>query len=391
MPHFTRRWSLARVRKNIAKGALRFSTALGMILSAAALLSPAHAAGGPTVTTTAGKVQGFVVNGVSEFLGIPYAAPPVGNLRWRPPVASASWSGVRQAAAYGPICAQIYEDAVYAGPANSNEDCLYLNVFTPLPKAGQKLPVIFWIHGGGNDDGETPGYDGSKLAAQGHTVVVSVEYRLNLFGFLALPSLDSEGHNFGNYGILDQQFALQWVHNKIAKFGGNPNNVTVAGQSAGAQDTSIALVSPLDKGLFQHGICESLCTVNVTPLAQALADGTAFAAAAGCGSETGAAQAACLRAVPAAKIQALAGNGIVYQSNGETQNTGNSAYVAGAMVDGTIIPVQPIVAWHTGAFNMPMTLMNGAVLDEENFQLAKVEWYERPVSRSPRQSTKARS
>ena len=161
----------------------------------------------------------------------------------------------------------------YAGPANNNEDCLYLNVFTPLPKAGQNLPVIFWIHGGGNVDGETPGYDGSKLAAQGHTVVVSIEYRLNLFGFLALPSLDNEGHLFGNYGILDQQFALQWVHNNIANFGGNPNNVTVGGQSAGAQDTTIDMISPLAKGLFQHGICESLCAVNVTPLSRRLVGG----------------------------------------------------------------------------------------------------------------------
>jgi para-nitrobenzyl esterase len=366
MLNFTRRWSLARVRESITKGALKSSAALAMMLCAAALISPAHAAGGPTVKTTAGKVQGFAVNGVYEFLGIPYAAPPVGNLRWRPPVAHAAWSQTLQATAYGPICAQVTTLGVYSGPANNNEDCLYLNVFTPLPKAGQNLPVIFWIHGGGNYDGETPGYDGSKMAAQG-TVVVSIEYRMNLFGFLAIPSLDNEGHNFGNYGILDQQFALQWVHNNIAKFGGNPNNVTVGGQSAGATDTSINIISPLAKGLFQHGICESECAVNETPLSTALADGNAFAAAAGCGSQTGAAQAKCLRAVPAATIEALAG----------TTSTA-SAFISGPMVDGTIIPIQPIVAWHTGAFNKPMTVMNGSVADEENFFLNIIEYFESP-------------
>jgi para-nitrobenzyl esterase len=314
MINSTGRWCPARARKNIAKRALKSLTAFSMILSAGALLSPAHAAGAPTVTTTAGKVQGFVVNGVSEFLGIPYAAPPVSNLRWRPPVAPASWSGVRQATAYGPICAQISLLGAYAGPSNNNEDCLYLNVFTPLPKASQKLPVIFWIHGGGDADGETPGYDGSKLAAQG-TVVVSMEYRMNLFGFLAIPSLDSEGHLFGNYGILDQQFALHWVHDNIAKFGGDPSNVTVGGQSAGAQDTSINMISPLAAGLFKHGICMSECNVNVTPLATAVTNGNAFATAAGCGALTGAAQAAGLRAVPAATIEALAGNGLAIQRN----------------------------------------------------------------------------
>jgi para-nitrobenzyl esterase len=364
---FERALSL-RPRRGSARTLLRTGLAFGMILCSAALLAPtqSYAAAGPTVATAQGKVQGFVVNGIYEFLGIPYAAPPVGKLRWRPPVKHAAWSNTLQATSYAPICAQVTTLGVYAGPANSNEDCLYLNVFTPLPKKSQKLPVIFWIHGGGNYDGETPGYDGSKMAAQG-TVVVSIEYRLNLFGFLAVPSLDSEDHPFGNYGILDQQFALQWVHDNIAKFGGDPSNVTVGGQSAGATDTSINLVSPLAKGLFQHAICESECAVNEAPLATSVADGTAFANAAGCGTQTGAAQAACLRALPAATVEALAGT-----------TSAASSFVGGPMVDGTILPIQPIVAWHTGAFNKPMTVMNGSVADEENFFLNIIEYFETP-------------
>jgi para-nitrobenzyl esterase len=384
----------SRLCKCVQKSKLRTCLKLGVALSACMFLAPVpsyaqgKSSGGPIVTTTAGKVQGFVVNGVSEFLGVPYAAPPLGNLRWRPPVVHASWSGVRQANAYAPICAQISLGGSFSGPANNNEDCLYLNVFTPLPKAGQKLPVLFWIHGGGDYDGETPGYDGSKLALQGHTVVVSVAYRLNLFGFLAIPSLDNEGHLFGNYGILDQQLALHWVHDNIAKFGGNPNNVTVGGQSAGAQDTTINIISPLAKGLFQHGICMSACSVNFTTLPTALSRGEAFAAAAGCGTQTGSAQAACLRALPAATVEALAGNGITYTtqpgapgatSTGFTEDTGNSPYVVNdGMLDGTIVPIQPIVAWHTGTFNKPMTIMNGRTRDEETFLIAPLEMFEQP-------------
>ena len=138
------------------------------------MLLPLQAqAASPIVQTDKGPVQGFVQNGVAEFLGIPYAAPPTGNLRWRPPVAHQSWSKTLVATQYAPICAQITTLGVFAGPPNNNEDCLYLNVFTPNvnTSTNEKLPVIYWIHGGGNVDGETPGYDGSKMAADGHTVV----------------------------------------------------------------------------------------------------------------------------------------------------------------------------------------------------------------------------
>ncbi len=180
---------------------------------------------------------------VSEFRGIPYALPPVGDLRWRPPVAAKPWEGVRQATEFGPACAQITTLGAFAGPPNANEDCLTLNVFTPTEIAGAKLPVFVWIHGGGNMDGSSAGYDGSRLADRGHTVVVSVNYRLGLFGFLADPALDAEGHPFGNYGLLDQQLALRWVKQNIAAFGGDPGNVTLGGQSAGSIDTE-ANVAP---------------------------------------------------------------------------------------------------------------------------------------------------
>ncbi len=350
------------------------SLALGLTLIGA-LMAPLHAraATGPIVDTTAGKVEGLVTNNVAEFLGIPYAKPPVGGLRWMPPVAHSSWSGTRKTVAFGPNCAQITELGVFAGPANNNEDCLYLNVFTPNVSSSAKLPVLFWIHGGGNEDGESSDYDGSKLAAQGRTVVVTVNYRLNLMGFLAVPSLDSEGHHFANYGIMDQQLALNWVHNNIAKFGGDPKNVTVGGQSAGAEDTGIHMISPLDAGLFQRALCESGCPSTYYPsrglfptVAQAEAVGTNFAVAAGCGSKTGAAQAKCLRSLTAAQVEALAG----------TASTA-SPYVLGPILDGTIIPIQPIDAWNSGAFTH-MPLINGNTLDEENFTLAISEYFSGP-------------
>ncbi len=367
--HF-RSYLSSRLNKHVGSAALKTSIVLGTALCViGSFAMPAQAGPGPVVATTQGKVQGFVVNGVSEFLGIPYAAPPVGNLRWRPPIAHAPWGGVKKATAFGPTCAQITTLGVFAGPANNNEDCLYLNVFTPNPSATAKRPVLVWIHGGGNYDGESNDYDGSKLASQGNTVVVTLNYRLNLMGFMALPDIDNhEGHPFGNYGIMDQQFVLKWVQTNIANFGGDPTNVTVGGQSAGASDTGINMVSPLSAGLLEHGICESSCPINEALLSVAENKGAAFEAAAGCGSQsTPAARVACLRALPAATIESLAGTA-----------SATSPYIQGPMVDGTVLPVLPIQAWHTGAFNKPMTIMNGRVEDEENFFTAIIEYFESP-------------
>jgi para-nitrobenzyl esterase len=327
----------------------------------------AIAASGPIVQTDSGKVRGFILDNVAEFLGIPYAAPPVGDLRWAPPQAAAAWQGIRTATSYGATCAQVTTLGVFAGPANNNEDCLFANVFSPNLQNTARLPVIVWIHGGGNLDGESTDYDGSKMATQGNTVVVTFNYRLNLMGFLAVSSLDSEDHNFGNYGLLDQQMMLSWVRQNIANFGGDPNNVTLGGQSAGAEDTGFAMLSPLAAGLFQRGICESFCpTGNIPTLSAAESIGEQFATAAGCGNKTGAAQASCLRRVPAAEVEALAGT-----------PSAASAYVLGPMLDGTVLPVQPPTAWANGQFTH-LPLMNGNVQDEQNFSLAITEYFSNP-------------
>jgi para-nitrobenzyl esterase len=341
---------------------LLLATAGGIVCGA-----PALAASGPVVQTASGPVEGFLKNNVAEFLGIPYAAPPVGKLRWNPPQAPKSWTKTLQATAYGPTCAQITTLGVFAGPANNNEDCLFVNVFTPNLQNTANLPVVVWIHGGGNLDGESNDYDGSKLALRGNTVVVTINYRLNLMGFLSVPSLDGEGHNFSNYGLLDQQAALQWVHTNIAGFGGNPTNVTLGGQSAGADDTGLNMISPLAAGLFQRGICESFCpTGNLQTLAAAESVGTQFANAAGCGSVSGKAQAICLRNLSAAQVEALAGTA-----------SAASRYVLGPVLDGTVIPVQPPTAWANGQFTH-MPLINGNVQDEQNFSLAITEYFSKP-------------
>ncbi|ACK50264.1 Carboxylesterase type B [Methylocella silvestris BL2] len=358
-----RLWARSRPRGlRLSAGA---AMALGLMFALGARAPLESAAAGPLVNTKEGPVKGVIGNGVAQFLGIPYAEPPIGDLRWRPPKKHAPWSGVLQATAYGPVCAQSNLFGVFAGPANNNEDCLYLNVFTPNidPAGREKLPVIVWIHGGGNVDGETPGYDGSKLAAQGHTVVVTMEYRLNVFGWLSHPALDNEGHLFGNYGLLDQQLVLKWVQRNIAQFGGDKNNVTVGGQSSGALNAALSMVSPLAKGLLHRVICQSYCPAPLlpggysTPLATAEARGVAFAVAAGCGSGTDAATAKCLRSLTAAQAGALRGN-----------------FTAGqGVVDGQIVPMQPMTAFATGQFNH-VPLINGDVEDEQNFFLAITEY-----------------
>jgi para-nitrobenzyl esterase len=320
----------------------------------------------PIVETNEGQVQGLISNGVTKFLGIPYAAPPVGNLRWRPPVDHAPWTNVLRTTRFAPICAQTTTLGVFSGPPNKNQNCLYLNVFTPNLNPSALLPVIVYIHGGGNYDGETPGLDGSKLASQGKVVVVTMEYRLNLMGFLAHPALDNEGHLFGNYGILDQQAALKWVQLNIARFGGNEDNVTVGGQSSGAIDTMINLVSPRATGLFDRAICQSACLADYPLATKAAAEtvGVAFAVAAGCGSGAGPAVAKCLRNLSAAKIEELAG----------TASAPSKFTISSGIVDGQIVPDEPLTLLKSGRFNR-VPLMNGSTKDEMNFFLAITEYW----------------
>src|SRR5690242_10614928 len=226
------------------------------------LLAVAICSAADQVRTQSGVVEGGrTVDGVRAFKGIPFAAPPVGNLRWRPPQAAQSWTGVRKATQFGARCMQgrIYEDMVFrdSGPS---EDCLYLNVWTPATSADARLPVMVWIYGGGFQAGSAsePRQEGENLAKKG-VIVVSLNYRLGIFGFFSHPELTRESphHASGNYGLLDQVAALKWVQTNIGAFGGDPAKVTIAGQSSGAFSVNMHVASPLSKGLFRAAIAES--------------------------------------------------------------------------------------------------------------------------------------
>jgi para-nitrobenzyl esterase len=248
---------LALIRRRVVVSGLAVVAGLGW--PTALLLSlPAMAAVIPDsgiVSTQSGQVRGIVNGSVAEFLGIPYAAPPTGPLRWKPPQAPAPWSDVRDASQPGSACPQLPSPF---GPASENEDCLYLNIYAPA-NANGGLPVIVWIHGGAFISGQGSDYDGSALVQSGNVIVVSINYRLGIFGFLAHPALDSEvpDHSSGNYGLLDQQFALRWVQSNIGSFGGDPGNVTVAGESAGGFSVLTHMASPTAAGLFRRAIVES--------------------------------------------------------------------------------------------------------------------------------------
>ncbi|HEX4068345.1 MAG TPA: carboxylesterase family protein [Acidobacteriaceae bacterium] len=223
----------------------------------------AKADDGLTVKTADGKVHGKASQDgqVRTFLGIPYAAPPVGALRWKAPQAAEKWSGVREATEFGNRCIpqNAFPDMHYRDPGPS-EDCLTLNVWTPAKDKKAKLPVMVWIYGGGFTAGTTsePRQDGEHLATKG-VIVVSMNYRLGVFGFLALPGLaiESSDHAAGDYGLMDQTAALEWVKKNIAAFGGDPKNVTLFGESAGSISVSAQMASPMAQGLFAHAIGES--------------------------------------------------------------------------------------------------------------------------------------
>jgi len=252
----------------------------------------APALAGPTAYTIFGPVTGAVLaNGGAVFLGIPYAAPPVGPLRWRPPQPPKPWGKARPAIARGSLCAQ---PAMYWGnPRTINEDCLYLNIWNtdwpPTAPGREPKPVMVWFHGGSNMSGEgfTPLSDGARLASHG-VIVVSFNFRLAVFGFLALPELSEESarltgyRSSGNYALMDQIAALQWIQRNIAYFGGDPTNVTLLAATAGALDAAALMNSPLTQGLFRRVILESSPTLSRTrqplPLADAEAMGTEMAA-----------------------------------------------------------------------------------------------------------------
>ena len=241
-------------------------------------------------------MQGKTAARPSEYLGIPYAAPPVGALRWQPPQPAAPWHGIREATSFAPHCAQ---PGSPFGVASTSENCLYLNVYTPAGARGRNLPVMVWIHGGALVVGESDDYNPAALVQHG-VIVVTINYRLGVFGFLADSALAGRlGGPSGNYGLMDQQAALRWVQRNIGGFGGDARNVTVFGESAGGLSTLAQLVSPGARGLFQRAIVESgSYDLTQASLAEAEAAGAAFAATVGCASNT----AACLRSLPVSTI-----------------------------------------------------------------------------------------
>jgi para-nitrobenzyl esterase len=364
----------SRLRRNAVALALMLgSWLLALMLSTSAMAWDEERENGPVVKTADGHVRGFAEDGVYEFLGIPYAAPPVGSLRWMPPQPVKPWRETRDATKFGNTCPQVTELGAFAGPSSITEDCLYLNVFTPqLTAQNNGNAVLVWIHGGGNVDGESNDYDAAKLATGGPqgtpTVVVTLNYRLGLFGFLAHPALDNEGHPFANYGILDIQAVLKWVQQNIRAFGGDPTKVALGGQSAGAIDTGANLLSPLATGLFNRAIFESAPVIGSAfyfPLSTGLTAGNGFAAAADCPG-TDAAAATCLRKLTAQRILQLSG----------TPNA-SGPYVTGAMIDGTIIPTAPETAYQAGQFNK-MPIMGGNVQNELTFSNAITEYFSGP-------------
>ena len=274
-----------RTRWRAAKSLAVAGVVLGSLVATAPAMSMSTAGGrvgrnGPVVRTSGGAVRGMASGGVTEFLGIPYAAPPVGALRWRPPQPAARWFGVRDATQFGPHCPQL---ASPFGQASTSENCLFLNVFTPSwRRARRHHPVMVWIHGGALVTGESDDYLPTKLVQEGVTVV-TINYRLGALGFLAHPALADARGQSGDYGLMDQQAALRWVQRNIANFGGDPRNVTVFGESAGGLSTLSQVASPQARGLFDKAIVES-GSYNLTQasLSSAESAGEAFATKAGC-------------------------------------------------------------------------------------------------------------
>ena len=293
--HGFRKVSFARLSLGlVAAGALLVSSAAAG--ASAAVAGPSPAAGRLVVPTADGAVQGKASGMMDEFLGIPYAAPPVGPLRWRAPQPPARWHGIRQATKFGPHCPQPPSPF---GVASTSQNCLYLNVFTPAnTPAGQRLPVMVWLPGGAFVFGESNDYHPTGLVRHG-VVVVTLNYRIGALGFLADKALAGPDGSAGNYGLMDQQAALRWVQANIARFGGDPGNVTLFGESAGGVSVLSQLASPGARGLFAKAIVESgTYDLAQQPLAAAESAGRAFAAKVGCTTDVG----ACLRKLPVKTI-----------------------------------------------------------------------------------------
>lgn len=313
----------------------------------------------PVVTTDQGRLAGQVNGRAEEFLGVPYAAPPVEDLRFRPPRPAARWSGTREATRQAPACVQFLPVGL-SDPEYVSEDCLYLDVYRPRhARPGDRLPVLLWIHGGAFVLGTGTQFGGRTMADLTDSVVVSVNYRLGQLGYLAAPELAREnGLGSGSYGLMDQIAALNWTRGNIAAFGGNPANITLWGQSAGSASVCAMLSSPRTAGLFSRAVLQSgPCTLLRAPgAAQAAAAAGDFAVAAGCPDP--ATRAACLRAVPAADLIAA----------GRTRPAAGPAFGDG------LLPTQPSEAIASGRWNKVPVLI-GSTRAEAKFFLAGTHPY----------------
>jgi len=323
----------------------RTTTCLFLVLSSVYVL---YGWQGPIVAVPGGQVQGqSMKDGGAVFRGIPFAQPPLGDLRWREPMPVKRWTGVRPAAEFGGECAQ---NPMWGHPKVVNEDCLYLNIWTPaLPPTSLK-PVMVWIHGGGNVAGSGR-ENGESLASHG-VVLVNFNYRLALFGFFAHPALTAESphHASGNYGLMDQIAALKWVQDNIKKFGGDPSNVTIFGESAGAMDVNLLMTSPLAKGLFHRVIAESgsvLLDKGASPLSTAEQRGEKFAELAKAPSGAAALQA--LRSMPVEQL---------LDAFGKLAGPGGIPPGLGVDVDGWVLPQAPAELFASGT-QLPAELMIG--------------------------------
>ena len=326
------------------------TNAVGLFALIAAA-SAAQAQSGPLVRTRQGWLQGLTTGSVEQFRGVPYATAPLGDLRWRAPLPAQPYSGVRQAASFGAPC---FVGRATPGLPPPSEDCLYVNIYRPAGRTERsRLPVLVYIHGGGFGGGTSSTIDGIPLASTQDMLVVTLNYRLGAFGWMALDALDAEtrnGSSSGNTGFLDMLAALRWVHENIEAFGGDEHNVTIAGGSAGGIAVCALMTAPLHERLFHHAIIESgECTTTsafIISHRAALLQGAQIAAKAGC--TDAASFTSCLRAAPAATIlTAATGVGLI-----------------GANVGGHLMPQHPIQAFLSGDFEEIPTVV-GAVHDEQ--------------------------
>jgi para-nitrobenzyl esterase len=318
---------------------------------------PVRSADPATVPTEAGSVRGVATGAVIAWKGIPYAAPPVGERRWRPPAPVVPWSGVRDATAYGAPCPKISNKDQFK---EGSEDCLQLNVWAPRARSTTPRPVMFYIHGGSfimgsaseTFPGGEPRYDGAYLTEHGGAVVVTIDYRVGAFGYLVHPALDAESpqHVSGNYALLDQIAALRWVQRNIAAFGGDPSRVLIFGLSAGAYSVGQLVASPLARGLFARALMESGGDAHASARKAMERSGEVFVEKLGCAGAPDVA--ACLRA---------RGTREVATALPIEHVPGGTRWAA--VVDGYVLPAQPIARFESGAHNH-VPLLIGTNADE---------------------------